>query len=342
VLQLSRIDRGLRAALGLLDSLSVPVTLTGSITLNPGDALSPNEDAFRNPLQSPLAIYELKWSIVVPGTAAQDTTLSGGAVSVSLALGDKPITKSPVLLQNLGRTTDPLGENIVSKATVSGQTATTGTFGWQAMGSWRLDEPFYLQPGEQLSAQLTHMGLTSNPLTVTVSISGCVVRGLPDRKMLPYIASFIAPAMDLSNGVAGASVSSTEKDLANGSGSILSVRRLIGRLGQFNTGTKFLPAANLTNPAFAGVSADGGPSLRDEAILLTLRNSQGLPVVGGAVGIPFGAAFATPFNSLEIHHKLNPGEYYLATLTLSEDIGPISWSLQALTSISMIGYREVP
>lgn len=318
-----------------LESLNMPVTLTGQIILNTTDQSGMNSDAFKNPLDLPLRIHELKWAMInqAPTSVFQNSRLAGNAIEASISFKDQKITNAPTPLYNLGHTTDPVSELPAMPSIVFGQ----GTIQLPvAFGVWKLDEPFYLASGEGIDIALKHRGTTANPIQVSIAISGTTVQKIPARRMLPYIAPYIVSPIDLNPTATIIVQQSTERDLANSLGVDLDVRRIIGRLTVYIGGTD-----GSGNP-YVTIDPISLHGIRDSLIFMSMRSSRGIPVAGDALGVPFGSVFPAPFHCIEVRHRLRPGGYYLVkvceppTALMAE-----AFNYQAHASISLVGYREL-
>ena len=298
----------------------VPVTLTATAVLNPGDAAPMNADALKNPLGVPLRIHELKWVLAATPDSPKVQVISGLAVECSMAVGANAITNTTVPLYNLGPSIDP-------EAEVGGKTYTSSNFTAQTFGVLKFDEPFYLAPGEGLTVQLKHRSLINSPITVYLSISGTPVCDIPQKRMLPFVMCFTASSITLDPGTTDVLRQSTEQDLVNPLSVPVKCRRMIGRLTVVST-----PDANT-------LYADPNTrhAVRDRLVNMLMRDSQGTPTVKDLT--PFGSVFPDSLHSIEIPFVMPPGSYFLASL-IGTTMAAAD-SIKAHPSISIIGYREI-
>jgi hypothetical protein len=310
-----------------------PVSLTGSITLNPGESKIVNVDALRNLGKQPIAIHEIKFvastgAAVTPvvffapsegatGPAGAAPPATAAALEVSIRVGDLAVTRSPTPVNLLGPRRCSFVEALGSTGSMSVQAAADYTFGL-IHHVWRLDSPIILKGGQFLEITLGHRNFFPNGITAYVIASGRVLPTMPKTMHLPYVASFTPAAF---NETAGITKTSTERDLVNDLGVPLNVKRFTGRV----------TVAMISDQ---GALCEVIPTLNSKQLTVKMRSFSGVKTVQHAT--PFENVFDVMTAAWECPHTLPPGGYWLIELTNAG-----SGVALAHAAVALHGTREV-
>lgn len=312
-----------------------PVTLTGSVALNPGESKLVNIDALRNPSNLPLAIHELKFVAttgvaVTPVSFFSGTLLNttppatSGALEVSIKVGAHKITRGPIPVNLLGVRRSALVEALgaTGLATVA-QANAEFTFGLSQQ-VWRLDAPIILQGGQVLDVMAGHRNFFPYPITAYVAMSGQYLSTLPKRVELPYVAAFVPPAFVLQPATLDSLIRvSTERDLVNELEVPLKVRRLTGR-------------ATVPSNVATGALLDVIPSYGSLLLTVQMKSASGTPTVRDDT--PFENVFDAVTAAWECPHTLPPRSYWTTTLKCAMPDTPLT---VVHAGIALHGTREV-
>ena len=200
---------------------------------------------------------------------------------------------------------------------------------------WTPKEPIYVAPGQTLVPVFENRGFLSANFRVRVSYVARPVMGrFQGSRRLPYVMSWQSQVIDL-NGTE-VDVESTEKDLINNSGSMLSVEAIVGRLAEIY----MLGGASYPTQIIEGVRDTGS----DYFATAMYQSKASLTSSWGARPIrewpPWFAAY-DPFTRAIIgEHEMPADGYYIAGLR-SGAIAPGLGASQVFAQVSVIGSREV-
>lgn len=302
----------------------LPVSLTGSVSLNPNSTQPVNTDALKNPSKLPLAIHEIKFVSTTGATPVAAVAIGAGggtvpptsasALEVNIRLGDKPITKTPIPLNLLGVRRSAVLE-------VLAKPDGTNIYGLVHQ-TWRLDAPIILQGGQALDIAIGHRGFYPYAITAYATISGRFLARMPKTMQLPYVASYVPTAFQPTNGTSDTLVrTSAERDLANELGVPLQVKRFTGRVTTI--------AAGLVQ------SWDVVPMVGSQLLTVAMRSSSGAPTVRNDT--PFEMVFDVHTASWECPHLLPPGAFWITTLKCARTSTTV---VQVQPSIALHGVRE--
>jgi hypothetical protein len=312
-----------------------PVSLTGSITLNPGESKVVNVDALRNLGKQPIAIHEIKFvastlTAVTPiaffapselelalGPGGKAPPATAAALEASIRVGDLAVTRAPVPVNLLGPRRCSFMESLGSTGTMEASATAQFTFGL-IHHVWRLDSPIILKGGQFLEVTLGHRNFFSYGLTAYVVASGRVLPTMPKTMHLPYVASFTPASFDATARIIK---TSTERDLVNDLGVPLNVKRFTGRV-------------TTTMSAGAGALTEVNAGLNSSALTLKMRSFSGVKTVQHAT--PFENVFDVMTAAWECPHTLPPGGYWIAELTHAG-----LQNTKAHAAIALHGTREV-
>lgn len=335
-----------------------PVALSAQVSLNPSEPLDLPPESFTNQTAFPIDLYSMRWIIDADGpnaaifsTADLSTVVAGAGIEAMIQLGDRPLTVQFVPLYLFGKADSQIAEQQIVQATLSGfDPAQIHDGGSLCSGQWNFDYPLTLEPGETLNIRLLHKNLVGRTIVTTIVFAG---RGgfagqNRTRRRVPYVATWIPPPFNPASPTAASpSVAiSTPRDLVNKSGGPISVRRFVGRL------LRTFPA-DASKAIFDAVVSPqtlaipfGDITVPIDAFLTVVANdSRGNAVVAAGannLGAPFRLVFEPTTRAWEVPHHLEPDDYYLFKLTLSDttpDAAILGTSVQP--AIAMIGYQEV-
>lgn len=303
-----------------------PISLTGSVTLNPGESKPVNVDALRNPSKLPIAIHEIKFVSTTNGVVASQLFFANGGgapptssaiMEASIHLGDHAITRAPTPVNLLGVRRSAVVE-------VLGEVSADGTgknFGLSHQ-TWRLDAPLILRGGQSLLVKLGHRNFFPYPITGYVSMSGRFLSAMPRTMHVPYVAPFVPTAFIPNVGTTDSLVRiSTERDLVNELKTPLRVRRFTGRISSTFATTQLW---------------DVIPTINAYLLTVQMRSSGGVPTVRRDT--PFELVFDAETAAWECPHVLPPEGYWIATLKCATT--GANEGVQALSAIALHGTRE--
>ena len=330
-----------------------PVTLVAQVTLEPGDSIDLPADALRNGFGERILLDSLSWA--ADAQQSLDTTdpptvtvgAPGASISATISLNGRQITGSFVPLYCLGTSIGQDVEHVVLAIATGGATACR-LLGAVSSGFWRFDHPLDLLAGDALALHLTHTGLQNLPIVVSISVAGRMGEDLPRSRWIPYIASWLPPAIDPNTPTATVpvTVTSTERDLVNRAGQTIRVHRLIGRLLRQDVtltpaATAYMKNLEQVFPTVDGTEADT-PSTRlfanavDGFLTMTVRDSGANDNV--PVALPFRMVFEPESRAWECDADLESSGFYTVELTL--DVPAIKDSA-IQPAIALIGSYEV-
>ena len=328
------------------------VAITASVTLNPGDSIDLPADALRNGIGESILLSALRWTIDAQQQveSANPPTgvvgFPGGGVTISIRYGESPITAGEIPLYCLGVAEGQDVEHAILG--VADDTTTEMLLGAYASGVWRFDHPLQFDGGSAISIHLTHRGLLNLPVVVSLALTGVTGHDLPRSRWIPYLATFVPPAMQPSAPTATAPtiVSSTERDLVNRAPAPLQISRLVGRLLRLGVSGNPLGTGVVQQNAervFPSVeetisgqpTTEWFPGAVDSFLTVSVRDSRANDNV--PVALPFRMVFEPETRAWECPHELEQNGYYIVELTLAVPV-VIDASLQP--AIAMIGSWE--
>lgn len=306
-----------------------PITLSAGLTIQPNDHSEPQTDALKNPTADIISIYEIKWTLSMPlADHVSGIVLTGAAVNVGLTYRDLRLTNVPIPLLFMGRSEHALPEN--SPAFFGPNGYYSGT----ASGLLRLDRPIYLGPNEAIVPTFSHRGLFPLPITVQFGVSGKIIKAAPQKRWLPFMASWTSKQLNTSNAYV-LTDSSSERDLINSTKGPIEVARFTGRIDHYMQST----GAGIYAIESPNYVAQPFPWLGGQDLKLQMRDSRGYSTV--RVPTPFRTVFPAPTRSWECPHVLPEGTYYIADVAMSVPDPETPSNQQIHVGIGMIGYQEV-
>lgn len=324
-----------------------PISLTGSVVLNPGSQLPLNIDALRNPSKFPIAIHEIKFvaatssdssaavtvdpvNFFPSGTSGSAPPASSSILEAGIQLGDQQITKTPVPVNLLGTRRSSTMEvlSLLANKEIEGGPVTYSIYGL-ANQVWRLDAPIILQGGQSLNVVLGHRSFYPYRLTAYVTLSGYFLPSVPKTMQLPYVSAFVPSAFVPTAVTETLSRISTEQDLVNDLSVPLKVKRFIGRV-------------SVSAPSIG----DGVPSLTDvmasvnsHYLTVNMKSASGVRTVRDDT--PFENVFDAHTCAWECPHLMPPGFYWATQLKIPQTLVDRAVQIQILPAIALHGTREV-
>lgn len=310
-----------------------PIFLSASTVLSSGSSLqTPNQEALRNPFPFVVEVCEIRFLLTTvlstTGYVAPNPYNSpAGNVGVILSLSGETITQAangiPINLLCPGQ---QLNAESVAYGSAAGNTL--ASFVGAFAGSYRLvlKTPIKLLPNELLDVQLSSLGVLNSSVTVQVSYLGRTRADLPipDKRVLPYFASFNADSLyQPTTGDAPNVVVSKETDLQNVFDQSIRINRFVGRINGFYFTASTPREAGAPGPGLVGpfteftdsscsgqINAHNGYLPGSDKVLCGMTKSTGTPTI--APNTPFRLAFDGMTRSWELDDVLAPRGYYIA------------------------------
>ncbi len=311
-----------------------PLSLSASVTLQPGTVVEPQTTNLQNPTGSPYLIDEIRVKINNTTAGSPGPVVIPDphiAIGMSLFLGRTPLTNGFVPIGNFGR--------VLLNSYQQGQEGAKWEF------TWRLWRPILLHPGEFLVPKFNYtpnLGIVNTVEVPAVPID-IVYAGrriidpnfvMPDSMVVPWVSSFMLSAQSWATGTGFKTDVSKETDLVNMHDTPLFVQRFIGRYGWLSRTAAPVPASSeLSGSEASSLLATAYTNVR-------AVDSQGTILIRDPA--PWTQVFHFPDRCWDVHTTLAPKGFYLFTVdrnfaALSVEIANIN----ALGAISMVGYREI-
>lgn len=301
-----------------------PVHFFAESDVTAGGEATLKSEALSNRTGRGVEIHEIRLAAWLdPQTTIESIDL-GGVLRLRLSVGEdkkaKILTNGFIPFWLLGKT-----EQEPSQVFIGGNAVAAG--GASALYIWRLSRPWYIPPNVPVNAQLQHSGALRDTVRGMIGLAGRYV-DVRSTSFVPYASAYVSKPFGYSDVDTD---ESNERDLVNITGRVLTVDRIIARVGVIKNVT--------ASGTLIGSYLDRSDAAQVRMVNLRMFTSTNLPIIRdySAPRAIFGYS-----RSLDSEHQLGVNDFYRVGVrkTAGEVVTPAfdTWSAQA--QVSIVGCRE--
>lgn len=303
-----------------------PIVLSASVTLAAGASGIPNLQKLVPPMNRPMLVQDISFTIQTPSATALVDTGSdlqfGSIIRARILAGRHAVTDgfvplcnfAPLYSRNYDRN-NPFFNNVLTDALVAAQ----GEFynHWR----WVLPKPMYVAPGEGIQPifqrstiydALLAAGIVAGSFTVRINVHGTLLyRPQKGMRDIPYVTCFTPTALEAAN----AFLRSNEKDLNNSLSTTVYVQRFVGHMTQVSS-TLLVPSTGADSK-------------------IEMADTKGYDVTHGEASnlVAWNSLFPEQRKSWTFNSRLDPNEKFT--------IGILNGTTEnVLHTVSFVGHRE--
>lgn len=302
-----------------------PIHFFDDATIPPGGEVTLRSEALTNKTGKPIEIHEIRFSAIAvqPSYTEANTIDVAGFTLVKILFAGKPVTNAFVPMWLLGK----------SEQSASNVYITPGGAA-QEGGSiyvWRLSKPWYLPPKATIEVQFQHTGGVRFSVHAMIGLAGSFVADHRTSSAVPFAAGYVSKPFDYAaaDGSGHDYDESSERDLANITGKILNVDRIIGRAGCAISDAGSTQS-NFVDSAYIGVV---------RTTLIRIQTSKAISIIRDYSS--FRAVF-TDQRSIDLPFQLDPGDFLKVSIR-NDDAPTLATPYSSYTSqafVSIVGWRE--